>query len=82
MKQWVKECIVFQRSKYDTSASLRLLQSLPIPDRAWAAMSLEFIEGLPVSKGKDTILVVVDRLTKYGHFLALSHPFAALTVAQ
>ncbi|TYG73017.1 hypothetical protein ES288_D04G066800v1 [Gossypium darwinii] len=35
-----------------------------------------------MSKGKDTILVVVDKLTKYGHFLALTHPFISITVAQ
>lgn len=35
-----------------------------------------------MSKGKTTILVIVDHLIKYGHFLALVHPFTALTVAQ
>lgn len=42
---------------------------------------MDFIEGLTKSKGRDTILVMVDRLSKYAHFSALSHPFSALQVA-
>jgi hypothetical protein len=40
---------------------------------------MDFIEKLPKSSGYDTILVVVDRFTKYAHFIALKHPF---TVAE
>ena len=36
---------------------------------------MDFITGLPKSKGKSVIMVVVNRLTKYAHFCALSHPF-------
>ena len=42
---------------------------------------MDFITGLPKFKGKSFIMVVVDRLTKYAHFYALSHPFKASTVA-
>ena len=40
---------------------------------------MDFITGLPKSKGKCFIMVIVDRLTKYTHFCALSHPFKAST---
>ena len=42
---------------------------------------MDFITGLPKSEGKSVIMVVVDRLTKYAHFCALSHPFKARTVS-
>ena len=42
---------------------------------------MDFIMGLPKSEGKAVIMVVVDRLTKYAHFCALSDPFKASIVA-
>jgi ribosomal protein L21E len=55
---------------------------LSVPSQAWQAISLDFIEGLPQSGSYNTILVKVDRLTKYAHFVPLRHPFTALKVAQ
>ena len=42
---------------------------------------MDFITGLPKPEGKSVIMVVVDRLTKYAYFCALSHPFKASIVA-
>ena len=43
---------------------------------------MDFIEGLPTSERKDTIMVIVDRFTKYAHFTSLAHPFDAPMVAR
>lgn len=43
---------------------------------------MDFVEGPPKSQGYSVIFVVVDRLTKYAHFLAIKHPYTAATIAQ
>ncbi|GJW51736.1 retrotransposon-related protein [Tanacetum coccineum] len=82
VKAFVKECDVCQRYKPDLSAYPGLIQPLPIPTHVWSEISMDFIESLPKSQGKSVILVVVDRLSKYAHFMPLQHPFTASDVAK
>ncbi|KAH0747437.1 hypothetical protein KY285_009094 [Solanum tuberosum] len=63
-----------RRHKYDTSAYPGLIQPLHVPDGVWVDISLDFIEGLPKSKGKDAILVVVDRFRVLLHKSTAYHP--------
>ena len=65
----------FLENKVDTIKTLGLPQPLSIPSQCWEDISMDFITGLPKSEGKSVITVVVDRITKYAHFCALSHPF-------
>lgn len=82
VKKWIKECDVCQRCKPDLSAYPGLLQPLPIPTQVWSDISMDFIDSLPSSQGKTLIFVVVDRLSKYAHFIPLHHPYTASNVAQ
>lgn len=41
-----------------------------------------FIDDLPSSNGKNSIMVVVDRLSKLAHFMVLTHPYIAKVVAK
>jgi len=82
VRLFVQSCVTCQQSKYDRSRAPGLLQPLPVPDSAWHVVSLDFIEGLPTSATYNCVLVVVDLLTKYGHFIPLRHPFTAAGVAN
>lgn len=82
VQEHVSTYVTCQKVKSETLAPAGLLQPLPIPCQVWDDITMDFIKGLPLSQGNDTILVIVDRLSKSAHFLALSHPYAARTIAD
>ncbi|KAL5777367.1 hypothetical protein ACOSP7_010293 [Xanthoceras sorbifolium] len=82
IKDFIKSCDICQRCKTDSLSPAGLLQPLPIPTTVWTEISMDFVEGLPTSHGYTVIMVIVDRLTKYSHFVPLKHPFTAISVAK
>jgi hypothetical protein len=82
VEDFVKQSLVCKLAKYMNTLPPGLLQPLPIPQGAWQDISMDFIEGLPLSEGFNVILVIVDRFTKYAHFIPIRHPFSATTIAK
>lgn len=74
IKKWVQESKCCKRNKLECIPYQGLLRPLPVLEHAWQDITVDS-KALPISEGKDTMLVVVDKLTKYSHFIALSHPF-------
>lgn len=81
VKTFVSECTICQQAKTERVKYPSLLQPLDVPKFAWQVVSLDFIEGLPSSQKYDCILVIVDKFSKFAHFIPLKHPFTAFTVA-
>ncbi|KAK1645648.1 hypothetical protein QYE76_063453 [Lolium multiflorum] len=82
VRDWVRSCVTCQRNKTETLRTSGMLQPLDIPSQVWEDISMDFIEGLPKVGGKSVILTVVDRFSKYAHFIALGHPYSAASVAR
>jgi len=67
--QYVRNCTECQRSRTSRHASFRVLRPLPVPEKPWEDISMDFVTGLPECEGYNAIWVVVDRLSKMRHFV-------------
>lgn len=68
VRRWVANCHHCRRAKPNREARQGLLKPLPVPERSWKDLSVDFITHLPASRNYDAIMVVVDRLSKMRHF--------------
>jgi hypothetical protein len=82
IRDYVRCCRVCQQAKPERTLPAGLLQPLPIPSEPWEMATMDFIDGLPQSRQFNCILVVVDKLSKYAHFIPLRHPYTASKVAE
>ena len=70
-------CPICQRIKAPHRQPNKLLQAMPIPKEPWDIISMDFVMHLPPLQGHNTILVVVDYLTKQAHFVAMKPPITS-----
>ena len=81
--EYVAVCDVCQRVKAEHQKPAGLLQPLPIPERKWDKLGMDFITGLPRTRsGYDSIWVVVDRLTKVAHFIPVKTTYNSAKLAK
>ena len=64
IKSYIQSCTTCMHSKSQRHHPYGLLKQLPIPERPWNSISIDFIKKLPMTDSSDIILVIIDRLTK------------------
>src|SRR5271170_3411715 len=69
IERYVQGCDLCQRVKVQHHTPRGLLKPLEQPTANWTHISYDFIMDLPISRGFNAILVVVDRRSKMGHFI-------------
>uniref|UniRef100_A0A3B3INX7 Gypsy retrotransposon integrase-like protein 1 n=1 Tax=Oryzias latipes TaxID=8090 RepID=A0A3B3INX7_ORYLA len=71
VSEFVSACSVCAQQKSSNAPPAGLLLPLPIPQRPWSEISVDFVTGLPESQGNTVVLTVVDRFSKMTKFFAL-----------
>ena len=80
--RYVASCGVCQRVKAERKRPAGKLQSLEVPLWPWDDVTMDFVVGLPRTlKGKDSIWVVVDHLSKVAHFIPIRSTNSASDLA-
>ena len=83
VKDYCKSCTTCSRAKPVCHRRYGLLKQLPVPEKPWNSISLDFIEKLPLSSsGYTAILVIVDHMTKQGLFILTHDMITSQQLAQ
>ncbi|MCO5595405.1 hypothetical protein L7F22_049447 [Adiantum nelumboides] len=83
IEKYVRECLVCQKVKHDRHKVYGKLKPLPVPDKPWESIAMDFITDLPRSKnGNDAISTIIDRFSKQAHFLPVKKTIKADHMAK
>ena len=69
--RYMERCDLCQRMKNQTEEIVEKLKLREVLEKLWIYLMVDFITKLPVVAGKETILVVCDRLFKMTHFVVI-----------
>jgi transposase InsO family protein len=85
---YIKKCADCQKNKHSTHAPYGEMQPMELPSEPWTDISMDFVTGLPSSKDPatelsyDSILVIVDRFTKYALMIPFRRDYTAVQLAH
>ena len=82
IRSYVLACGSCQRNKPSNQQPIGLLQPLPVPDKKFDHITMDFVTDLPpTARGYDSVFTIVDRLTKFTKFVPLRKEVSAKEVA-
>jgi len=82
VKQYVEGCDACQCNKNHTEQLAEKLMPNSVPEKPWVHILADFITKLPLAQGYNSILVVVDRLTKIVYFIPTTEKTSAEELAR
>ena len=83
LAKYIARCFECQQVKTEHQHLARLLQPLPIPSWKWEIINLDFITELPKNQNlNDSIIVVVDKLSKEAHFIPVKTTYKVANIAD
>jgi hypothetical protein len=82
VEQFCTTCGICQANKTTTRRPVGLLHPLPIPNRPWGSIGMDFIGPFPTSHGYDYLWVVICRLTSMVHLIPVNTTIKASELAS
>ena len=83
MTEFVRRCLTCQQVKAEHQLPSGLLQPVKIPLWKWERVTIDFVSGLPLTPSKkDSVWVIVDRLTKSTHFIPVRTDYSLQKLAK